>query len=127
MVSDPELRAELGIPTETPIHRIELGGVQSENRVVPRVVEARPGDVVQFMVMDHRVHLIRFLEGDMAEPLLAFLRSTSQDRPPPLLDQGSRLVLSFEGAPPGTYPFSVEGNGNPVRGEIRVRPAEGVR
>lgn len=127
VVTDPELRAELGIPDDTPIHRIELSGLQAENRVVPRVVEARPGDVVQFVVMDNRVHLIRFLAEEVGAAEFDFLRSTFQDRPPPLVERGARLVLTFEGAPPGTYPFSAEGNGSSARGEIRVlRPGGGV-
>jgi plastocyanin len=119
-VSDPDLRAELGIPDETAIHRVELSGVQSENRVEPLVLEAAPGDVVQFVVMDHRVHLIRFLVDEMREDQRAFLARTSQDRPPPLLERDARLVLTFAGAPEGSYPYSSEGNGPPVRGEIRI-------
>jgi plastocyanin len=127
VVSDPELRAELGIPDDTPIHRVELSGLQAESRVVPRVVEARPGDVVQFVVMDNRVHLIRFLAEEIGPAELEFLRDTSQDRPPPLVERGARLVLTFEGAPPGSYPFSAEGNGSSARGEIRVgRPGDGT-
>ena len=118
--SDPELRAELGIPDDVAIHRVDLSGRGELTRVLPAVTEARPGDVVQFVVLDNRVHLLRFAEDRIAGPRLEFLRETSQDRPPPLVERGARLVLTFEGAPQGSYHFRIEGNGAPVAGEIRV-------
>jgi hypothetical protein len=118
--SDPELRAELGIPDEVVIHRVDLSGRGDVTRVLPAVTEASPGDVVQFVVLDNRVHLLRFREDRIAGPRLEFLRETSQDRPPPLVERGARLVLTFEGAPEGSYFFQIEGNGAPVAGEIRV-------
>jgi hypothetical protein len=118
--SDPELRLELGIPDEIPIHRIDVGDSGGGTRVLPRVTEIQPGHMVQFVTLDHRVHLIRFDPAELDPIRLAFLRDTSQDSPPPLVAEGSRLLLSFEGAPPGSYPFFVDGDGTPVAGEIRV-------
>jgi hypothetical protein len=118
--TDPELRAELGIPDIVPIHRIDLSGRADFTRVIPRLTEAGPGDVVQLVVLDHRVHLIRFREELLRPDQIEFLRVTSQARFPPLVEQGSRLVLSFEGAPTGDYSFQVEGNGPPVEAVIRV-------
>ncbi len=120
--SDPGLRAELGIPDETPIHRVDLGGPALGTSAVPRFLVIHPGDVVQFVVLDHRVHQVRFLEEGLGPAQLAFLRDTAQDRPPPLVEQGARLVLTFEDAPIGAYAFVVEGYGAPLRGEIRVLP-----
>lgn len=118
--SDPALRSELGIADEVTIHRIDLSGRGDETRIVPPETEIRPGDVVQFVVLDHRVHLVRFEEARIAPVALGFLRETAQDNFPPLVEQGARLVLSFENAPIGSYPFRVEGNGPPVVGAIRV-------
>jgi len=118
--TDPELRAELGIPDHVPIHRIDLSGRADFTRVIPRLTEASPGDVVQFVVLDHRVHLVRFREELLRTDQIEFLRATSQDRFPPLVERGSRLVLSFEGAPAGEYSFQIEGNGLPVDALIRV-------
>lgn len=117
--SDPELRAELGIPDEVRIHRIDLSGRGDVTRIVPPLIEIRQGEVVQMVVADRRTHMIRFDEG-MDLPLWSFLEETDQTSFPPLLEQGAKIVLSFEGAPPGTYGFTDEGNGPPVRGEIRV-------
>jgi plastocyanin len=118
--SDPELRAELGIPDDVPIHRVDLSGRADETRVIPRNTSIRPGDLVQFVVLDRRVHLIRFDEGELPPDLWRFLVATSQDRPPPLVERGARLVLSFEEAPEGVYSFRVEGNGPAIPGEITV-------
>ncbi|MEX0935474.1 MAG: hypothetical protein WD013_01130 [Gemmatimonadota bacterium] len=122
--SDPELRAELEIADDVRIHRIDLSGRGSETRVLPPEVEVRAGDVVQFVVLDYRVHLVRFVEEELRPAAMEFLTRTGQDRPPPLVERGARLVLSFEDAPAGWYPFRVEGSGAAVRGEIRVLPPE---
>ncbi len=118
--SDPELREELGIPDHVPIHRVDLSGRGDEVRVIPTTIEARPGDLVQFVVLDRQVHLIGFREEEISTSALTFLRETSQDAFPPLVERGARIVLSFEGAPVGAYPFRVEGNGPPVDGVIRL-------
>jgi len=118
--SDPELREELGIPDDVRIHRVDLSGRADETRVIPRSVSIRPGDVLQFVVLDRRVHLVRFDPETLPDELWRFLVETSQDRPPPLVERGARLVLSFEGAPEGVYAFRVEGNGPPVEGDITV-------
>ena len=124
--SDPELREELGIPDETAIHRIDLSdrGDGTGTRILPRSTEIRAGDIVQFVTLDHRVHHVRFEGAVLDEAALEFLRATRQESPPPLVEQGARLVLTFKDAPVGTYPFVVDGNGLPVAGEIRVLPLE---
>lgn len=118
--SDPELREELGIPDEVRIHRVDLSGRGELTRVIPERTTVAPGAIVQFVVLDNRVHLLRFLENQMEPALWEFLQKTRQDQFPPLVERGTRLVLSFESAPPGVYFFQVEGYGEPVMGEIRV-------
>lgn len=118
--SDPELRAELGIPDDVAIHRIELVGRGDWTRVLPQELAIHPGDVVQFVALDHRVYLVRFEESLLSRAALDFLRDTDQDSPPPLVEQGARLVLSFNDAPETSYAYRVEGSGSPVLGSIRV-------
>lgn len=118
---DEGLRAELDIPAGVPIRRVDLRWRAGETRILPRRTEIPAGGIVQFVTLDHRVHLIRFDEGALDPPALGFLRGTGQDRAPPLLVEGARLALTFDGAPPGIYPFWVEGNGGRAPGEIRVR------
>jgi plastocyanin len=119
--SDPELREALGIDDRTPIHQVLLSGRGDHTRVLPAHLEVGPGDVVQFRVMDRRVHRVRFPLDDLEPAPREFLQATDQYSPAPLVEQGARLVLTFEGAPPGVYLFWVEGYGDPVQGSIRVR------
>ncbi len=119
--SDESLRADLGIPGDVPIQRIDLRYGRGETRILPRRSEILSGGIVQFVALDHRIHLIRFDEGALDPSALGFLRDSGQDRPAPLLVEGSRLVLTFDGAPAGTYPFWVEGSGGHAPGEIWVR------
>jgi hypothetical protein len=113
------LRAELGIADSVRIHRIDLSGRGDETRIVPTAIEIRTGEVVQMVVADRRPHLISFDEG-LDAPMRSFLEESGQTDFPPLLEQGAKIVLSFDGAPPGTYTFTDEGNGPPVSGVIRV-------
>lgn len=122
--SDLDLRLELGILDETAIHRIDLSYQGDGIRILPRSTEIRTGDIVQFVTLDHRVYLVRFGGAALYGAAVEFLRATRQERPPPLVEQGARLVLTFEDAPFGTYPFVVDGNGLSVEGEIRVLPPE---
>lgn len=119
--SDPELREALGIDDRTPIHQVLLSGRGDRTRILPAHLEVGPGDVVQFRVMDRRVHRVRFPLEDLAPAAREFLEATDQHSPAPLVERDARLVLTFAGAPPGIYPFWVEGYGAPVQGSIRVR------
>lgn len=118
--SDPELREALRLDDATPIHEVLLSGQGARTRVLPARITARPGDVVQFRVVDRRVHLVRFPLDELEEDARAFLERTDQASFPPLTERDARLVLSFRGAPVGDYPFVVEGPGEPVEGRIRI-------
>ncbi len=119
--SDPELRASLGIADHIPIHQVTLSGSGDRTRVFPAHLQVDRGDVVQFRVMDWRVHRVRFAVDEMDPDPSEFLRATGQASPAPLTELDARLVITFEGAPTGEYHFVVEGFGNPVEGSIRVR------
>lgn len=118
--SDPELRAELGIDHATPIHRITITGQADRTRLLPAYLEVATGDVVQFEVRDRRVHQVVFPEADLAEDVRSFLEATGQMAPPPLTSPEARLVLFFEGAPPGSYAFRVDGYAPSTSGRIVV-------
>ncbi|TVP55755.1 MAG: hypothetical protein EA351_09830 [Gemmatimonadales bacterium] len=122
--TDPELAEELGLPSGTVFHRIHLGGTGARTRVLPGAVTLEPGAWVQFIVEDHRVHVVRFLLEEMDPAAAEFLRRSEQTASPPLTQRGSRQLFSFEDAPNGSYPFVVEGYGDPVRGLLRVGSEE---
>lgn len=75
---------------------------------------------MQFAPVDRRVHAIVFRGDSLSAPAGEFLERTGQAASPPLMDPASRFVVSFEDAPPGAYPFTSQGHGDPVAGMIRV-------
>jgi plastocyanin len=119
---DPEVAAFLGIPSATPIHRFDLVDRQGRVGLFPRTLDVAPGHWVQFVAADTRVYSVHFdRERFEDEAAWAFLQGLHQTASPPLTGAGARFIVSFEEAPPGTYPFRIEGQGVPVAGEIRVR------
>jgi len=71
----------------------------------PDPVSIRPGDVVRFIAADALLHTVAFDRHRLSTAAEAFLTRTDQLRGPPLLAAGARWVVSFEGAPPGDYPY----------------------
>ena len=72
--SDQDLKA-LGLSSNAQIHRVTLGGRGSEEHAVPVRIEAFPGDGVEFVTVDHRVHTLRFMEDSLTQEVRAFLES----------------------------------------------------
>lgn len=116
---DPDalFRRELGIPSGTPVHRVVLSGPGGGEAGLIRI---GPGDVVVFTSEDHRLRMLEFPDSLLASSQREFLRRTGQTEPPPLTDPGSRWILSFAGAPEGTFPYRIGEGGSVTRGEISV-------
>lgn len=121
---DEVLRSELQLGDEDEVHRITLRADERE-RPEPSEVVVPPGAWVEFVTDDWRVHEVHFDTHGLAAEAVAFLEASDQIASPPLVDRGARFVVSFEGAPPGRYPFRIEGNGEPAYGAVVV--AEPVR
>jgi plastocyanin len=119
-MTDDELRAALDLPRGAGLHRVEVTVAGERLRLLPLRTRVRQGDVVRFVALDHRDHVVRFQGGEMDPEALAFLQRTGQDRPPPLLGLDGRLVLDLREAPAGRYPFRVESSGLSTDGEIVV-------
>jgi hypothetical protein len=120
--TDPELAEALGLPPATPVHRVTLSGRGDTTRVLPSLVRVAPGALVQFVTADRRVYSVRFDLDALPPEAREFLRESRQEASPPLVQEGARFVVSLEGAPPGRYPFRVEGYGPTVEGWILVDP-----
>jgi plastocyanin len=97
-----------------------LGGAGADEHVVPTRIRILPGDLVQFVTLDHRVHRVVFGAEALTPESSTFLRETGQDASPPLLERGSRFVVFFEKAPSGLYPFVSHGSGGSASGIIEV-------
>ena len=110
----------LGLSSDDRVVRVKLLDQDGSETVEPDELNVEPGWYVEFFTRDGRVHTVSFLMDSLNGAQAEFLRSTGQDRSPPLLEVDSRYVVSFEGAPAGRYPFQVEGNGASARGTILV-------
>lgn len=120
---DATLHAELGLTLRDRVYRVTLSGGPSE-RADPVAISIEPGSHVEFVTSDWLIHEVIFEADSVAGVRWAFLERTDQAASPPLINRDSRYVLSFEGAPPGRYPYLIEGNGPAGRGVIIVTDPE---
>ena len=120
---DETLQAELGLTKGDRVYRVTLTGGAAE-RADPAAVSIDQGAHVEFVTGDWLVHEVIFQADSMAASSWSFLVGTDQTDSPPLIALDSRYVLSFEAAPPGRYPYLLEGNGEPGAGVIIVRDPE---
>lgn len=120
--SDPysEVRERLDVDPRREIHEVTIGGRGDEEHVVPTILEIPADAIVVFTTVDGRVHTVSFPEDSLALDAALFLERTAQMRSPPLVDRGSRFVLTFEGAPGGRYRFRSEGPGGEAWGTLVV-------
>ena len=116
---DEVLRSELGLTDRDEVHRVVITGGDVE-LAAPRATTIQPGAYLEFVTGDWFVHEIIFELDSLPPDARAFLESTDQVASPPLLRLDSRYVVSFEGCPPGRYPFVLEGSGAAGRGVVVV-------
>lgn len=117
---DTLLRDSLGLSEADQVHRVVLGREDGLLVVRPDSVQVNRGHWVEFLSADGWPRRVRFELDSLSAAAAELLRSTGQDASPPLLDPGSRFVVTFAGAPEGRYPYRVDGNGREVRGVVVV-------
>lgn len=118
--ADVEEARALGFPAGARLHRVTLGGHGAVESAVPSLIQAHPGDGVEFRTEDHRVHTVTFPPDSLAPEVHSFLESTGQLGSPPLVSRGTRFILRLQDAPPGRYPFLSEGHGGTSGGAVEV-------
>ena len=121
---DAFLRDSLGLGDDDRVHRVRLGSADNRELVEPPQLTVRPGDYVEFVTQDRRVHAVTFLLEELPAGAADFLRGSGQQGSPPLVESEARFVVSFADAPLGTYPYGVIGNGEDGRGAIVVAEDE---
>jgi plastocyanin len=126
---DPQVEEArvLGFPAGARLHRIILGGRGATEHAMPALIQARPGDGVEFLSADHRVHTLTFPADSLAPEVHSFLVATGQLEIPPLVSRGTRFVLHLLDAPPGRYPFVSEGHGGLAHGVVLVEQPHRAR
>ena len=123
---DSVLQATFGLTPRDRVYRVAVTGGEIE-RADPAALSIEPGSYVQFMSTDWLVHEILFDTASLTPAQRGFLEKTDQVHSPPLIDRGSRYVLSFVDAPPGRYGFRLEGNGRASVGAIVVAGTDDPR
>lgn len=118
---DPALRAALGLDEHDVVHVVQVRGRGVDEVAEPDRITVAPGEWVSFRGGDARGHVVRFDTLALGVDARAWLRDRDQLESPPLLTPLSRWVVSFQEAPPGGYPFVVEGGGATGGGRIDVR------
>jgi plastocyanin len=124
---DPELRPDsllqdsLGLDDRDRVHEVVVATLAGVEVARPGTVEVEPGAWVAFRVGDRRVHSVAFELDSLAPAARRAVERGGQDASPPLVEEGARYLVSFEGAPPGRYPYRMEGTGEPSRGVVVVR------
>ena len=116
---DAVLQAELGLTTTDRVHSVRITGGEVE-RPDPALVEVEVGAYVMFITTDWLIHEVLFEADSLSSEQRAFMQRTDQLASPPLIEQDSRYVISFDGAPTGRYPYRLEGNGRAGRGAVVV-------
>jgi plastocyanin len=109
LIPDEYLQSELGLTTDDRVHTLSVSAAAAEV-AEPDTVRIEPGDIVQFISADWFVHEVHFELDSMTAAARDFLLDTEQASSPPLLQNGSRFVLSFRDAPEGRYPYQILGN-----------------
>jgi plastocyanin len=121
---DSLLQDSLGLTAADHVHRVVLSSQNGSESMQPTELTIEPGHYVEFFTEDGRVRTVSFVLEGLTPAQSQFLRSTAQDRSPPLVELGSRYVVSFTDAPPGRYPFRVEGNERTIQGIVSVQGPE---
>ena len=122
---DSVLRDSLGLTDADRVYRVALGVESGTFTVEPSRLVVPRGVWVEFVTSDGWPRTVAFELDSLPGAAAELLRSTGQDASPPLLDPGSRFLVSFAGAPPGRYPYQVEGSGRAVRGVVVVEDPGG--
>jgi plastocyanin len=111
-----------GLEAGDRVHVFSLSFGANGDVVDPDSLLIRAGDWVDFETEDGSPRLVTFFPDSTASPGRDFLEAEGSRVSPPLVAPGSHWVVSFRNAPPGRYPFAVEGGRITARGVVLVTP-----
>lgn len=124
---DPLLVDSLGLAPGDRVHVVRLTHTRGSERAEPDSLLIQVGDWVDFLGADGHMRTVRFITDGLAEGPRDYLAGNGVEGSPPLLGLGVHWAVPFAGAPPGRYPYSLSGSGEPGEGVIVVAPRPGGR
>lgn len=117
---DPLLQDSLGLTLRDRVHVVRIVHRDGREAAEPDSVEVRPGDWVDFVGGDGHLRIVSFETGGLEDAPRDFLAGNGVESSPPLLGLGVHWAVPLTGAPPGRYPFRIEGSGGEGRGVVVV-------
>src|SRR5688500_18563538 len=84
------LRDSLGLGDDDRVHRVRLGSADNRELLQPPQLTIRPGDYVEFVTQDRRVHAVTFELQGLPPAAADFLRASGQLGSPPLVEPEAR-------------------------------------
>ena len=120
VVTDQMLQDSLGLSPDAPVTTIRLTNQNGAEVVAPDSVSIEVGFWVDFRGDDGFPRAVSFTLDSLSPGGRSFLHALGMEGSPPLLGDGVHWVVDFSDAPPGRYPYRVEGTGESAYGVIRV-------
>lgn len=117
---DPLLQDSLGLTSRDRVHVVRMLQREGREAADPDSVVVRPGDWVDFVGGDGHPRIIEFELERVDEAPRDFLEGNGVRASPPLLGRDVHWAVPFAGAPPGRYPFRIEGSGETGHGVVVV-------
>ncbi len=111
-----------GLEPDDRVHVLSLSFGPSGDAVAPDSLLIESGDWVDFRTEDGSPRLVTFFPDSTPSPRRTFLQEAGFLASPPLVAPGSHWVVSFQEAPAGAYPFSIQGGRDTARGVVHVAP-----
>jgi hypothetical protein len=119
---DVVLQDSLGLTPEDHVHVVAVLHLHGEEATDPDSILVRPGDWVDFRTRDAHPRVVRFPADSLSGDRLEFLRARGILESPPMVRPGVHWVLPTDSAPPGRYPYRVDGSGASGWGVVVVVP-----
>lgn len=116
---DALLRDSLGLGDRDRVHTVTVRVHEGREVAEPRSLSIRAGAWLAFRTDDGFLHTVRF-ELDSLTPAQRSWMTSAGPESPPLVARNARWVISFADAPPGRYPYTLEGNLDAGRGAVVV-------
>ena len=120
VVTDQMLQDSLGLSPDAPVTTIRLVNADGAEALAPDSISVEVGFWVDFLSADGFPRAVVFSLDSLSPGGRSFITSLGLQGSPPLLGEGVHWVVDFSEAPPGRYPYRVEGTGEPAYGVIRV-------